>query len=297
MIALTLTAQPARDLEPLFRYCGGKRRLMPLIGTALAPALQGAKRYVEPFLGGASVYLWLHARGLVPTARSPLVSDLSPHLVGIYRGLVAHTDEVCAWLVSVAESARCYKAEGKHKEYWYRLRAALNERWCRGCAPLDGPWTGVALYLAVQAFRGIWPVLRSGDVGWTYGDASRVPTSAELRAVASALRAAELRRNDVRAVLAECGEGDVVYLDPPYVGSTGTYGRQPVPDSFHLELAQHALAAVDRGARVFLSTPNDPEFVAQFADWSVIQTKRISYSISPLTTKQRKHEVLLCSTR
>lgn len=65
-------------LEPPLKWAGGKRWLVPRLRELYKP--HAHRRLVEPFTGGMAV-----AIGLIP-ARA-LLSDISPHLINLYRHL------------------------------------------------------------------------------------------------------------------------------------------------------------------------------------------------------------------
>ena len=72
--------------EPILKWAGGKRQLLPEI-TARAPV--AFDRYHEPFLGGGAVFF-----DLEPSDGS--VNDLNPRLARFYRVVRDHPEALVA---------------------------------------------------------------------------------------------------------------------------------------------------------------------------------------------------------
>src|SRR5437870_12729645 len=91
---------------PVLRYPGGKQRLLRFLSRYLPARHQIRGRYVEPFVGGASVFLFVS-----PTAA--ILSDSNRELMDLYEGIRAGPANV--W--------RSYESYPPTKREYHRIRS------------------------------------------------------------------------------------------------------------------------------------------------------------------------------
>ena len=181
--------QPSIQI-PQFAYPGGKARLARRI-FALLPL--DADRYVEPFAGRGNVYFYVAAHDMYPSywlndiQTAPFLNTLR---IGHILSVPPNSD---------LETIRKHRAivSDKSKSPLQRNRAAMLES-----------------YLVFSGGN----YVRSAGSRCNKG-ASQAGYSKSVRLASEILRGTGTRitRLDYKAVLAECGPGDVVYLDPPYM--------------------------------------------------------------------------------
>ncbi|MGA7796131.1 MAG: DNA adenine methylase [Candidatus Acidiferrales bacterium] len=170
---------------PTFSYPGGKARL----AKRIAAMLPSGKRLVEPFAGRGNVYFYVASHGMYPSywlndiQTAPFLNTLRiGHILSVPKG-------------------------GKESLYKYRAvsRDETKSPLARKHALLLEP------YLC-------WNGGKYGQSGGTQRT-SQAGFYEDLRLASNILRTTDSRvtRLDYREVLAQCGEGDVVYLDPPYL--------------------------------------------------------------------------------
>lgn len=197
------------------QYSGGKY----LQGKRWARTMgdQGrGQRWVEPFAGGLGAYL-----GAGHTYESALLADLSP-IASMWQ---------CVQRGWVPDPSPITKDE---------FNAARTRAWRPYPAPQD-------VYLAHAG-----AVAGSPRKGHSLTD--RVgPGIAGLRRVQALIQrpGVDIRQQDYRASLAECGRNDVVYLDPPYNHDKNWIA--PAKFDFD-EMLGHTYGALALGATVFVST-------------------------------------------
>jgi DNA adenine methylase len=201
------------------------------------------ERYVEPFCGGAALFFDLDLEG----PKKPVLADINADLIAAYTYVRDH----CA---DVTERLRDFAALHS-KEQFYTERTAFNT---------PGEYLGVEraaamIYLSRACFNGIWRTSLKGDFNTPVGDREVIDVDADgLRSVSHALRNTELLCLGFKDVLARCGAGDFVYLDPPYVpisktANFTTYSRGGFGLREHALLADAYRAASERGAALMLS--------------------------------------------
>jgi site-specific DNA-adenine methylase len=177
----------------LFRYSGNKARMIRRYrDLAKLPVPPGTTRLVEPFLGSGAFTLSALKKRAVKTG---LGFDLDPNVVGLWRWLQAPDAED-----ALRDLAAWYDKQTEKVDV---REAGLSE--------------GAQLYLKVNvcgAYVGQWS-------SWSiYPEQHRLPLSDTLYWLEWA------RRVEVRgggALAYEPREGDAVFIDPPYYGTSGNY--------------------------------------------------------------------------
>jgi DNA adenine methylase len=235
----------AGALRALFRYQGGKQ---DLCGPLVDRFPSGIRRYFEPFLGAGSVFLDLHSRGF----RGPaFLSDGNPEIANAHQVVASDPDAF----------GRAYRVhvDGHCRDYFYWLR----DQDASG-------WTSVeraarTVYLVKAAFHGLYRVNGEGRVVSTYGTGELHRVALEggrIRAVSAAFRGADIRHGDFGWVEAMAEAGDLVFLDPPYVGGNVAYCAAGFGEEDQRRLRRLCDVLHARGA-FFLQTNSDRPFVRE----------------------------------
>jgi DNA adenine methylase len=117
---------------------------------------------------------------------------------------------------------------------------------------------------------------------------------------AKKLQAAKLMSQDFRLTLAEAGEGDVVYCDPPYVPLSKTasftdYATGGFGPKDQMELVACCLAANRRGATVVISNHDTPGTRELYKDAKTIVPLLVQRMISCNGAERNKAEELLAA--
>lgn len=215
-------AETALRAKPFLKWAGGKRKLIPLLVSHL-PKDISHRRYVEPFLGAASLFFE------VGPDRA-LLSDANPFLIAAYVGIRDHADAVRKEL---REHIRLHS-----KLHYYQTRDCYNR------LKHSAAQTARFIYLNKTCFNGIFRVNTKGMFNVPKGskDHPILPSREEFQAIADALSHADLSVGDFSTTLANVAPSDFVYLDPPYPALNGTaYFTHYTSDRFGSE-AQEKLA-------------------------------------------------------
>ena len=234
-------------MRPLLKWAGGKSRLAEQISGVFGGPCEGT--YFEPFLGSASVFLYLKSHGLVDRV---VLADVNPKLIEVH---LAVRDQVDAVLEAFA-----YLPSDDWRERYYDVREAYNE----------GPWTGPEhaarfFWLNRAGFNGLYRENRRGLFNVPIGSYKRInlPSRERFHAVSEQLQDAELIAASFEDVMRRAGPEDHVYCDPPYVPLSATasftgYSSSPFGLTEQRGLAKCAQDAGKRGARVVLSNHDLP---------------------------------------
>ena len=243
-------------LSPV-RYPGGKQRFLDAILEFLPARDHIPNRFIEPFVGGASVFFAVNPR------RS-LLSDRNADLITLYRGIRWDPDAVWAR----------YSALPKTKRGYYRIRDA----------PVAGPLSEKAarmLYLNRTCFKGMWRHNAKGCFNVGYGGQSRrwVVTKQLLRQTGGRLDKAHLRCSDFESVIDEAVNGDVLFCDPPYRPAhcemfKQHYVQQRFLFADHARLSAALLRASRRNVKWVLTTSSHPKILNLFEHAFVFPLQR-----------------------
>lgn len=225
-------------MKPFLKWAGGKQWLADR-ATQLAPPR--FRRYLEPFLGGASFFL-----SIKPT--DALLSDNNHELVETYWVVAA-----CPELVIGAMERLRYD-----RETFYRLRRT-RPRSAHGRAARF-------IYLNRTAWNGLYRVNQHGEFNVPFGDFTSDPLRsipARIRATAPFFGAATLRVCDFEVALDQAEVGDFAFVDPPYVSSHRDngflrYNARVFSWKDQMRLAEAINRLTRRGVNVLLTNADHP---------------------------------------
>ena len=230
------------------RYPGGKQRFLSEILTFLPAASELLGRFVEPFVGGGSVFFAV-------SPKRALLSDKNAELITLYRGIRRDPDTVWA--------SYCRLPRTKKGYYKVRDRAVRDLSLVRKAAR--------TLYLNRTCFKGMWRHNAEGKFNVGYGGQSRrwVITNEVLRQTSKQLGGVELRCSDFEPVIDGAEAGDVVFCDPPYrPGHCEMFKQHYVQQQFsyadHTRLAAALARASKRRVKWVLTTSLHPKIVSLF---------------------------------
>jgi DNA adenine methylase len=259
-------------IRPILKWAGGKRQLLPELRPFYPRAFS---RYVEPFLGSGAVFLDLYNSGLLERRRVAL-SDINADVIGCYRRVRDRPAAVVAALRTL---------EARHRRggdaHFYEVRdGAFNpaRRAIHASADPASAYTpalaAMLIYLNRTGFNGLFRVNARGDFNVPAGRYASplICDEPNLYAWSAALKrpgvTIEVAAFD--SVLARAGEGDFVYLDPPYapISATARFtaytagGFGPIQQE---TLQRMVIALASRGASVLLSNSAAPQIEALYA--------------------------------
>lgn len=240
------------------RYPGGKQRILEFILDYLPDSKTITGKFIDPFLGGGSVFF---AFG----PERALLSDLNPDLIELYEGVRKHPDEV--WEI--------YRSFPSDKEGYYKIRdmnvsdKSLAFRAAR------------TLYLNRTCFKGMWRHNAWGRFNVGYGGQSRrwVINKEIIDKVAVMLKGVDLRCSDFEPIIAKARKGDFIFADPPYKPGARElthahykYGKFKYED--HERLAKCLSEASKKGVKWALTTSSHADIVKLFEGNRIIPFPR-----------------------
>ena len=231
--------------HPFLKWAGGKWAIAPQL-TRLLPHDVKARVYREPFLGGGAMFFYMQPE-------RAFLSDALHDLVNTYKVVQASVDALIT---------RLDKLRDAHStEHYYSIRERYNKE--REAPRIErASWL---VYLNKTCFNGLYRTNREGSFNVPEGKFKnpRVCDPDKLRLAAAALQDAEIKHQTFDHLLDVAEEGDVIYLDPPYVPLTKTANFAGYTDASFGPVDQERLAKAfrvldERGCLLGLSNSDTP---------------------------------------
>ena len=263
-LAPSLNMSDASATQPLLRWAGSKRKLIPILKEYWRPDFG---RYIEPFAGSAALFFALRPKAAV-------LSDVNEEVIHLLRTV----RESPQWL------ARRFRRAVVNKSTYLALRKtepsslSSRERAFR------------LVYLNRNCFNGLYRTNRLGQFNVPYSESRQpaLPSSAQLHAVHRSLQGVTLLRKDFETVVrSKAREGDFVYLDPPFYVTTRRvfveYGPKEFGPEDLLRLRGLLTWMDSRGVSFLLSYADSPQargLAAGFHSRAVTTTRNIGGFVS-----------------
>lgn len=233
---------PARGLV---RHVGGKTDVAEYIADLLP--LTSSSTYWEPFIGGGSVAYQVAQR----FGCKIQLSDIGP-IVDLHTAAIEHGERL-----GLAYHGR-YDEMPAERALFVRER----ERWNRGRHDAVRQ-----LYLRMNSINGLWRERADGGINQDWCQEPLRPVdmahlSAWQQAFAGRTTTSRCRYDEI-----EPQRGDVVYLDPPYLGTWTGYTARGWSRRDWRRLVALARVWTARGVRVALSHVLDEDIETSLRTW------------------------------
>jgi DNA adenine methylase len=261
-------------MTPFLKWAGGKRWFVQKHADLLPRKFN---RYIEPFLGGGSIFFYLRPH-------RALLGDTNPDLIATYQGIRNDWKS----LVEQLEIHQCNHSDN----YYYQVR---------NVAPDDPVQRASRLiYLNRTCFNGIHRVNRNGIFNVPKGDRDSVLFDTDdFESISNILLNAEIRQTDFQELIDEAREGDLVFADPPYTVRHNLNGFVKYNEklfSWHDQerLADALFRAKCRGVQVVMTNANHASVRELYQDSGFhLHTVLRASSISASAKSRKQFEELV----
>lgn len=261
-------------MTPFLKWAGGKRWL---VGQPLGIFPKDIRTYFEPFLGSGAVFFHL-------CPKSAVLADVNQELIDTYLAIKTNWSEVFARL------KRHHKFHSK--TYYYEVReSAPKERYDQAAR---------FIYLNRTCWNGLYRVNLQGKFNVPVGTKSNVLLpSDDFEKVSNLLQGVDLLCSDFESVIDQAGEGDFVYIDPPYTinhESNGfiKYNKVLFSWSDQERLSRVASRSIDRGAMILISNACHPTIQSLYDDrFEIHELSRSSIISGKPSGRRRGKEMLI----
>ncbi len=258
---------------PFLKWAGGKRWLTGEIRSLVRLPIV---RYVEPFLGGGSVFFDLRPK-------SAVLSDLNENLINSYAAIQQDWTRVDDYLIE-HQLHHCF-------DYYYRVRGELSGDMFERAARF--------IYLNRTCWNGLYRVNKRGQFNVPIGTKSSVLLESDsFSAVADALKDVVLSACDFERTIDAAMEGDLIFADPPYtvkhnVNGFLKYNEKIFSFQDQIRLRDALVRAKTRGARVVATNAFHESVIELYAgDFNLGYASRFSV-IASAADKRRECEELI----
>ena len=253
---------------PFIRWAGGKSKLAELIISTFIDDFDVSKnRFFEPFVGSGAVSFQM-GRHII--GKNLIINDVNPDLIITYKQIQTNLPELLKELKKL-------KNKISEDEY-YKVRNSQPSKEVQIAARF--------IYLNKTSFNGLWRVNSTGEYNVPFGKIKN-PTIINqplLEADSAFLKGAKIRKGSYTSAVNDAKEGDVVYLDPPYIPVNETANFSKYAQDDFLEIDQWALAGAikgltSKGVKVILSNSDTALTDKIFGDILELRTLNVRRSI------------------
>jgi DNA adenine methylase len=233
----------------VIRWAGSKRLLLPQIHRYLPSRWD---RYLEPFVGSGCLFF-----SFSNAPAQAILGDINKELIETYEQLAQHPVELHGMVNGLPEDKPSY--------YWIRSIQP------HALTPLER--AARFIYLNRFAFNAVYRVNRRGEFNVPRGkNTGALPTLDQYHFSAARLKRTKLYASDFEGILQISGEGDFVYLDPPYAKAGhpryGEYGYQAFSEDDIGRFVKAVKAASRRGAKILISYAEADGIRRLFKAWN-----------------------------
>ena len=222
-----------KNTPPFLKWAGGKRWLLEKHAHLFDVKFS---RFIEPFVGSGAVFF-----NLKPSRA--ILCDQNERLIEVYSAIRDSWTLVERYL---REHHR------KHSvEYYYQMRAVKLRSAASRAAQL--------IYLNRTCWNGLYRVNKKGEFNVPIGTKQNVLLDTDnFEDIARTLKNVDLLAGDFDLALADAGEGDFVFVDPPYTVKHNLNGFVKYNEKIfswedQVRLRDSVADAKGRGARIIVT--------------------------------------------
>lgn len=256
------------NIEPIFQYAGGKRRLIKYIKPLIPNDIS---IYAESFLGGGAICFDLQPKVAI-------VNDINPDLINLYEIV---KDEPQALLDKFHTHM-----SNHNKEYYYKTRNIDRNEDFKNLSKLDK--AARVLYLLHTNFNGLIRYNKQGYQNEAYGKPKKLSES-NFYNLSNYFNSANITfmSGEYKQIINYLDKNSFVYLDPPYLNASHTrYYSNDFKLKEHIELKEFCDELTKRGIRWLLSNSDCEEIRDLYKEYNISQIQ-IPYMIA--SKKEFRH--------
>ena len=237
-------------------------------------------RYIDPFLGGGSIYFYLEPRNAI-------ISDINQELITTYIAIKNNYERVHSILKMHNK---------KHdKEYYYKIRDMRPRKMENIAARM--------IYLNRTCFNGIYRVNRKGIFNVPIGTNDKVLLDSDrFDKYSEILQNATVLCQDFEVTIDMALEGDFLFCDPPYLVQNDNnrfvgYTEQLFNWNDQVRLSQALHRAKERGVKIIMTNVNHESVKSLYENidgYTLDEVVRYS-SISGNSNSRKKYSEVIVS--
>lgn len=263
-----------KNILPFLKWAGGKRWFTKNYSVFFP---QTYNRYIEPFLGGGSVYFYMQPI-------QALLGDINEELINAYVSIRDNCTEV-------EEKLKIHQLN-HNEDYYYLIRDET---------PINPIERATRLiYLNRTCFNGIYRVNMQGKFNVPKGTKNKVVLEIDnFQEISEILSTAKIYISDFEKLIDEAGKDDFIFADPPYTvrhNNNGFIKYNEKLFSWHdqIRLANCLWRAHSRGAKIIATNANNQLICDLYKerDFNIMTVSRYS-SISANPLRRNQYEEII----
>jgi len=240
-------------MKPFVKWAGGKRQILNRINEFIEDSIINTPSftYIEPFLGGGAVFF----------DRKPnkaIINDLNSDLINAYQ--VIKSEKYLELIDALDEHAFAYKFDPD--DYYYEIRSwDREEGWPNNHTDVER--AARMIFLNRTCYNGLYRVNSKGQFNTPIGRYKN-PTICDRENIieihnylSSEDNQIEIMNGSYEFAIDKAGDGDIIYIDPPYdyEDDDGFTKYQMKGFTFEdfIKLKETCDRAINRGAFVIVS--------------------------------------------
>lgn len=225
-----------RNLNSSFlKWAGGKKWFLTQYSDLIP---QEYNTYIEPFLGGGSVFFYLEPK-------TSILNDLNKELIITYKAVRDNPEKLYNLLM---------KMKNRHnKRFYYKVRASEPKGNLEIAARM--------IYLNHTCFNGIYRVNRDGKFNVPIGTDNKIISDDDKFLERSRiLKNTSIKCEDFENIIAKAKKGDLLFCDPPYAirdkDVSISYNKTQFTYNDQIRLATAIEKAQHRNVKIIMTNVN-----------------------------------------
>ena len=290
-------------VKPILKWVGGKSQILEEVLSRFPKEINN---YHEIFLGGGSVLLGLLSlieEDKIKLSGDIYAYDINKHLINLYNIIKDYPSELYQTIQAILNDYNTCAVENGNKKpityedaktskesYYYWIRNEFNRV---GINPLYS--AGALVFLNKTCFRGLY---REGPSGFNvpFGNYKNpeVINLEHLNEVSRLIQKVNFIHMDFEKSMLNVGEGDFVYLDPPYAPENKTSFVKYSGEGFNEDKHKTLFKMIKGLPCSFLMSNADVEMIKEaFKDGYIIDRVLCKRSINAKNPESKTMEVLV----
>ena len=243
---MSIATVETRQAKPFLKWAGGKSQLLSQFEDFYPTELKQGKveKYIEPFVGGGSVFLAVAQKYKMSSA---YLSDVNPEIILAYKVIQKYPHELIERLQKISRNYQDLPEE-KKQEFYYKIRQDYNLQKSQiDFQHYSLAWisrVAMLIFLNRTCFNGLFRLNNKGLFNVPHGRYKnpRILDEENLMAVSQLLEVAEIKLGDFERCEEAITSNSFIYFDPPYrplskTSSFTSYSTFNFDDSQQIRLA------------------------------------------------------------
>ncbi len=265
-------------ISPFLKWAGGKRWLVNSYPDLFPTKFN---RYIEPFLGGGSVFFYLQPN-------KAILSDTNKELIFTYKAIKENWKKVLTYLRN--------HHKNHNEEYYYRIRKMIYEDLFSKAAQF--------IYLNRTCWNGLYRVNLNGTFNVPIGSKVKVLfDNDDFEKLSSTLRNIEFIIGDFELLINNATEGDFLFIDPPYTvkhnnNSFIKYNEKLFSWDDQKRLCKSLIYAKDRGVTILATNAYHNSIIDLYKnEFDLLELNRSSIIAAESKYRRNCSELIIRSTK